>query len=101
LKEIENIYLYCNVFFVFVFSFWSGLRNIYTALEPFKDQKRSHVVIWDWIQGFGSCHIYNKHRRVSAFIIDETIIQIGDENFSGCGFVLNQFINRCLEYIYF
>jgi hypothetical protein len=52
-------------------------------------------------KGFGSCHIYNKHRRVSAFIIDETIIQISDENFSGCGFVLNQFINRCLEYIYF
>ena len=25
--------------------------------------------------------LYNKHRRVSAFIIDEIIIQIGDENF--------------------
>jgi transposase-like protein len=24
---------------------------------------------------------YNKHRRVSAFIIDEIIIQIDDENF--------------------
>jgi putative transposase len=50
-------------------------------LEPFKDQKRIHVAIWDWIQRFGSCQIFNKHRRVSAFIIDETIIQIGDENF--------------------
>jgi putative transposase len=29
---------------------------------------------------FGSYHIY-KRKRVSAFIMDETIVQIGDENF--------------------
>jgi putative transposase len=50
-------------------------------LEPFKDQKRSHVAIWDRIQRFGSCQIYNKHRRVSAFIIDETIIQINNNHY--------------------
>jgi transposase-like protein len=50
-------------------------------LEPFKDQKRSYVAIWEWIQLFGSCQIYNKHRRISAFIIDETIIRIGDRHF--------------------
>jgi putative transposase len=49
-------------------------------LEPFKDQKRSHVAVWNWIQRFGSCHIY-KRKRVSAFIIDETIIQIKDRHF--------------------
>ena len=27
------------------------------------------------------CQIYNKHRRISAFIIDETIIQIGNQHF--------------------
>ncbi len=61
-----------------------NLRNTSNALEPFKDQQRSRVVVlWDWIQRFGSaCQApYNKHRRVSAFIIDEIIIQIGDENF--------------------
>ena len=59
-----------------------SLRNTSKALEPFKDQQRSHVDVWDWIQRFGSsCQIYNKHRRVSGFIIDETIIQIGNENF--------------------
>ena len=41
-------------------------------MEPFKDQQRSHVAIWDWILRFGSCHIYSKRKRVSAFIIDET-----------------------------
>jgi putative transposase len=29
---------------------------------------------------FGSCHIY-KRKRVSAFIIDETLIQIGWKHF--------------------
>jgi putative transposase len=58
-----------------------SLRNTSKALEPFKDQKRSYIAVWDWIQRFGSSHIYNKHRRISAFIIDETIIQIGNHHF--------------------
>lgn len=59
-----------------------SLRNTSNALEPFKDQKRSHVAVWDWIQRVGSCQIFNKHKRVSAFIIDETIIiQIGSQHF--------------------
>ena len=57
-----------------------SLRNTSKALESFKDQHRSHVAVWDWIQRFGSYHIY-KHRRVSAFIIDETVIQIGSQHF--------------------
>ncbi len=57
-----------------------SLRNTSKALEPFKDQKRSHVAVWDWIQRFGSLQIY-KRKRVSAFMIDETIIQIGNQHF--------------------
>jgi putative transposase len=58
-----------------------SLRNTSKALEPFKDEKRSYVSVWNWIQRFGSCQIYNKRKRVSAFIIDETIIQIGSQRF--------------------
>ena len=58
-----------------------SLRNTSNALEPFKDQQRSHVAVWDWIQRFGSYQIYSKRKRVSAFIIDETVIQIGNQNF--------------------
>ena len=36
--------------------------------------------IWKWIQRFGSYTIY-KRKRVSAFIIDETVIQIGNQHF--------------------
>src|SRR5574339_1205993 len=57
-----------------------SLRNTCKALEPFKDQQRTHVVVWDWIQRFGSLQIY-KRKRVSAFIIDETVIQIGNQHF--------------------
>ena len=57
-----------------------SLRNTSKALELFKDQKRSYVAIWEWIQRFGSLQIF-KRKRVSAFIIDETIIQIGYKHF--------------------
>jgi putative transposase len=57
-----------------------SLRNTSKELELFKDQNRSHVAIWEWIQRFGSLQIYRR-KRVSALIIDETIIQIGDQNF--------------------
>jgi transposase-like protein len=58
-----------------------SLRNTSKALTIFRDQKRSYVsVLWNWIQRFGSCQIY-KRKRVTAFIIDETAIQIGSQYF--------------------
>jgi hypothetical protein len=49
-----------------------GLGNTSKALVIFRDDKRSYVSVWNWIQRFGSCQIY-KRKRVTAFIIDETI----------------------------
>ena len=57
-----------------------SLRNTSKALTIFKDQKRSYVSVWNWIQRFGSLPLY-KRKRVAAFIIDETIIQIGWKQF--------------------
>ena len=57
-----------------------SLRNTSKALMIFRDEKRSYVSIRNWIQRFGSCQIY-KRKRVSAFIIDETVIQIGNQHF--------------------
>jgi transposase-like protein len=57
-----------------------SLSNTSKVLLIFRDEKRSYVSIWSWIQRFGSCKIY-KRKRVSAFIIDETVIQISNENF--------------------
>ena len=51
------------------------------ALIIFKDDKRrSYVSVWNWIQRFDSCNIY-KRKRVSALIIDETVIQVGSQHF--------------------
>jgi putative transposase len=57
-----------------------SLRNTSKALVIFKDKKRSHVSVWNWIQRFAEYPIY-KRKRVSAFIIDETGIQIGNKHF--------------------
>jgi putative transposase len=57
-----------------------SLRNTSKALVIFKDEKRSHIAVWNWIQRFGSSQIY-KRKRVTAFIIDETVIQIGNQHF--------------------
>ena len=56
-----------------------SLRNT-KALIIFRDEKRSYVSVWNWIQRFAEYPIY-KRKRVSAFIIDETVIQIGNQHF--------------------
>jgi putative transposase len=58
-----------------------SLRNTPNALDIFEDEKRSHIAIWNWIQRNGSSQIFSKRKRVSAFIIDETIIHIGSQRF--------------------
>ena len=64
------------VMYVFLFisitSCFLSLRNTSKALDIFDDEKRSHIAIWTWIQRFGSSRIY-KRKRISAFIVDETI----------------------------
>ena len=68
------------MFSLYLYFLGLSLRNTSKALIIFKDDKRSHVSVWTWIQRFGSLQIY-KRKRVSAFIIDETVIQIGDRHF--------------------
>ena len=55
-----------------------SFRNTSKALEPFRE-KRSHVAVWNWVQRFNPKIIYSR-KRVTAFVIDETMIQIGGRN---------------------
>ena len=58
-----------------------NLRNTSKALVIFRDEnKRTYVSVWNWIQRFGSCQIY-KRKRVLPLIIDETVIQVGNQHF--------------------
>ena len=54
-----------------------SLRSTSKALEPFIN--RSYVAVWYWIQEFDPKEVYpnKKKARITAFVIDETLIQIG------------------------
>ncbi len=51
-----------------------SLRNTSRALQPLSNRSY-YVSIWKWIQKFSSFPVYSR-RRVSSFIIDETMIKI-------------------------
>jgi transposase-like protein len=56
-----------------------NFRNTSRAIRSFgEDGRRSHVAIWKWVQRFNPRHIY-RCKRVSAFLIDETMLQIGSD----------------------
>jgi putative transposase len=57
-----------------------SLCNTSKKLAIFNDNKKSHVSVWNWIQRFAEYPIY-KRKRISAFTIDETDIQIGSQHF--------------------
>ena len=44
-------------------------------------KRRSHVSIWKWLQHYNPQKINCKRKRISEFIIDETLIQIGKDYF--------------------
>ena len=55
-----------------------SLRSTSKALAAFID--RSHIAIWYWIQEFNPNDVFpnKKKARIIAFVIDETMIQIGN-----------------------
>jgi putative transposase len=67
------------MYYLYLYFLGLSLRNN-KALVIFRDKKRSYFSIWNSIQRFGSSQIY-KRKRISAFIIDETVIQIGNQHF--------------------
>jgi putative transposase len=63
-----------------LYSYFLGLsfRSIAKALDPFVE-KRSHVAVCNWAQLFHPNKFYLKRTRVTAFIMDETMLQIGSD----------------------
>ncbi len=57
-----------------------SLRNTSRALQPSLSNTSYYVSIWKWIQKFSSFPVYRR-RRVSSFIIDETMIKIDRKHF--------------------
>ena len=71
-KTTSTIVIMYSLYFYFLGLL---LRNTSNALVILRDKKRTYVSIWNWIERFCSSQIC-KRKRVSAFIIGETIIQI-------------------------
>src|SRR5437867_13309481 len=67
---------FCIMYALYLYFLGLSFRNTSKAIEPFEE--RSHVAIWKWVQRFGPSRIYVK-KRVAAFVIDETMIQIGND----------------------
>jgi len=64
----------------YTYLYFLGLsfRNTSKAIQPFDVKGRSHVAIWKWVQRFNPKRLYSC-KRVSAFLIDETMICIGSD----------------------
>jgi putative transposase len=41
--------------------------------------KRNHVTIWNWIQKYHPIKISSKSKRISEYIVDETLLKVGSE----------------------
>lgn len=54
-------------------------RNVAKAMFCFRKIKRSHVAIWKWIQQYHPRKILSKRKRISEFIVDETLLKVGFE----------------------
>ena len=41
--------------------------------------RRNHVTIWNWIQKYKPQKIKSKRKKVSEYIVDETMLKVGSE----------------------
>ena len=41
--------------------------------------KRNHVSVWNWIQKYKPNKVFQKKRKVSEFIIDETLLKVNNQ----------------------
>ena len=42
--------------------------------------KRNHVSIWNWIQKHKPNRVFSRRKKISEFVIDETLIKVGPES---------------------
>jgi transposase-like protein len=57
----------------------SNFRNTSKAIQLFgKDGRRSHVAVWKCVRRFNPRRLYYR-KRVSTFLIDETMTHIGHD----------------------
>ena len=63
-----------------LYFYFSGL-SLRKAADRLSDCfiKRNHVSIWNWIQKYNPQKISSKKKKISEYVIDETVIKVGPE----------------------
>jgi transposase-like protein len=74
-NRTHSKYIYYALYFYF-----SGLslRRASKILSSYFI-KRNHVSVWNWIQKYHPNKIVTKRKRVSEYIVDETLLKVGSE----------------------
>ena len=54
-------------------------RKVAKALSFLYIVKRSQISIWKWIKTYKPAKLSSKRRKISEFVVDETMIQVGSE----------------------
>ena len=54
-------------------------RSVAKALSFLHIVKRSHVAIWNWIHKYRPQKMSPKRKKITEFIVDETVIKVGSE----------------------
>lgn len=68
------------ILYELLYMYLPGLSFRNKAIQLFrKDGRRSHVAVWKEVQRFNPRRLYCR-KRVSAFLIDETMTQIGHDH---------------------
>ena len=62
-----------------LYLYFSGLSLRRTSERLAYFIRRNHVSIWNWIQKYNPRKIISQKRRISEFIVDETLLQVGSE----------------------
>ena len=65
-----------------LYLYFSGLSLRRTSQRLSYFIKRSHVTIWNWIQKYHPRRISTRSKRISEFIVDETMLKVGSEYIS-------------------
>ena len=61
-----------------MYLYLSGL-SLRTAQRLYYCIKRNHVTIWNWIQKYHPINISSKSKKISEYIVDETLLKVGSE----------------------
>ncbi len=62
-----------------LYLYFSGLSLRRTSERLSYFVKRNHVTIWNWIQKYHPKRMSSKRKRISEYMVDETLLKVGSE----------------------